>query len=115
MNKKIFVMGLSMAFIFSMGSNVYAKDNSTNVSMTNKENDDHTYMYEVIKIGEKTVKLLYQGEIKDDAIMIEELDKDTDLELDKKYFEDDVVLHDVYQITSKEKLKNLNIRRRYYV
>lgn len=104
MNKKIFVLGLSMAFVFSIGNNVYAN----NTSIESQQEENRTYVYEVIKVGEKSVTLLYQGEIKDDAIMIEELDKDTDLELDKKYFEDDVNIHDMYQIKSKEKLSNLD-------
>lgn len=104
MNKKIFVLGLSMAFVFSIGNNVYAN----NTSIESQQEENRTYVYEVIKVGEKSVTLLYQGEIKDDAIMIEELDKDTDLELDKKYFEDDVNIHDMYQIKSKEKLSNID-------
>ena len=104
MNKKIFVLGLSMAFVFSIGNNVYAN----NTSIESQQEEDHTYVYEVIKVGEKSITLLYQGEIKDDSIIIEEIDNKSNLDLDKKYFEDDVVLHDVYQIKIKQKLSNLD-------
>ena len=105
MRKKIFVLGLSMAFIFSIGNNVYA--NNTSIESQQKE-ENRTYVYEVIKVGEKSVTLLYQGEIKDDSMIIEEVDKNTNLDLDKKYFADDVNIHDMYQIKSKEKLSSLD-------
>ena len=105
MNKKIFVLGLSMAFVFSIGNNVYA--NNTSIESQQKE-ENRTYVYEVIKVGEKSVTLLYQGEIKDDSMIIEEVDKNTNLDLDKKYFADDVNIHDMYQIKSKEKLSSLD-------
>ena len=105
MNKKIFVLGLSMAFVFSIGNNVYA--NNTSMESQQKE-ENRTYVYEVIKVGEKSVTLLYQGEIKDDSMIIEEVDKNTNLDLDKKYFADDVNIHDMYQIKSKEKLSSLD-------
>ena len=57
MNKKIFVLGLSMAFVFSIGNNVYAN----NTSIESQQEEDHTYVYEVIKVGEKSITLLYQG------------------------------------------------------
>lgn len=104
MNKKIFVLGLSMAFVFSIGNNVYAN----NTSIESQQEENRTYVYEVIKVGEKSITLLYQGEIKDDSIIIEEIDNKTNLDLDKKYFEDDVKIHDMYQIKSKEKLSNLD-------
>ena len=104
MNKKIFVLGLSMAFVFSIGNNVYAN----NTSIESQQEENRTYVYEVIKVGEKNATLLYQGEIKDDSIIIEEIDSNTNLDLDKKYFEDDVNIHDMYQIKSKEKLSNLD-------
>lgn len=103
MNKKIFVLGLSMAFVFSIGNNVYAN----NTSIESQQEENRTYVYEVIKVGEKNVTLLYQGEIKDDSMIIEEVDKNTNLDLDKKYFEDDVNIHDMYQIKSKEQLHNV--------
>lgn len=105
MNKKIFVLGLSMAFVFSIGNNVYA--NNTSIESQQKE-ENRTYVYEVIIVGEKSVTLLYQGEIKDDSMIIEEVDKNTNLDLDKKYFADDVNIHDMYQIKSKEKLSKLD-------
>ena len=104
MNKKIFVLGLSMAFVFSIGNNVYAN----NTSIESQQEENRTYVYEVIKVGEKNVTLLYQGEIKDDSMIIEEVDKNTNLDLDKKYFADDVNIHDMYQIKSKEKLSSLD-------
>ena len=104
MNKKIFVLGLSMAFVFSIGNNVYAN----NTSIESQQEENRTYVYEVIKVGEKSVTLLYQGEIKDDSMIIEEVDKNTNLDLDKKYFADDVNIHDMYQIKSKEKLSSLD-------
>ena len=104
MNKKIFVLGLSMAFVFSIGNNVYAN----NTSIESQQEENRTYVYEVIKVGEKSVTLLYQGEIKDDSMIIEEIDKNINLDLDKKYFDDDVNIHDLYQIKSKEKLSNLD-------
>ena len=104
MNKKIFVLGLSMAFVFSIGNNVYAN----NTSIESQQEENRTYVYEVIKVGEKSITLLYQGEIKDDSMIMVEIDKETNLDLDKKYFEDDVNIHDMYQIKSKEKLSNLD-------
>lgn len=49
MNKKIFVLGLSMAFVFSIGNNVYAN----NTSIESQQEENRTYVYEVIKVGEK--------------------------------------------------------------
>lgn len=103
MNKKIFVLGLSMAFVFSIGNNVYAN----NTSIESQQEENRTYVYEVIKVGEKSITLLYQGEIKDDSMIMVEIDNKSNLDLDKKYFEDDVNIHDMYQIKSKEKLSNL--------
>ena len=72
MNKKIFVLGLSMAFVFSIGNNVYAN----NTSIESQQEENRTYVYEVIKVGEKSITLLYQGEIKDDSMIMVEIDKE---------------------------------------
>lgn len=107
MNKKVLALGLSMAFILSIGNNAYAKDN--NVALTNQQKEEtHKYIYEVIKIKDKEVTLLYQGEKKNDAVIFVELDKDTNLTLDKSFFEDDLAIHDRYEITSKKTLSDLD-------
>ena len=109
MNKKILALGLSMTFILSIGNNAYAKDNSSDVPIEDTQKEDtHTYLYEVIKVEDKKVKLLYQGEITKDSIMMEEIDKNTDLELDKEFFEEDVKIHDKYEITSNKTLSKLD-------
>lgn len=109
MNKKILALGLSMTFILSIGNNAYAKDNPSDVPIEDTQKEDtHTYLYEVIKVEDKKVKLLYQGEITEDSIMMEEIDKNTDLELDKEFFEEDVKIHDKYEITSKKTLSKLD-------
>lgn len=107
MNKKVLALGLSMAFILSIGNNAYAKEN--NVALTNQQKEEtHKYIYEVIKIKDKEVTLLYQGEKKDDEVIFVELDKDTNLILDKSFFEDDLAIHDQYEITSKKTLSDLD-------
>lgn len=107
MNKKVLALGLSMAFILSIGNNAYAKDN--NVALTNQQKEEtHKYIYEVIKIKDKEVTLLYQGEKKNDAVIFVELDKDTNLTLDKSFFVDDLAIHDRYEITSKKTLSDLD-------
>ncbi|WP_099320307.1 FIVAR domain-containing protein [Anaerococcus sp. Marseille-P3625] len=107
MNKKVLALGLSMAFILSIGNNAYAKEN--NVASTNQQKEEtHKYIYEVIKIKDKEVTLLYQGEKKNDAVIFVELDKDTNLTLDKSFFEDDLAIHDQYEITSKKTLSDLD-------
>ena len=109
MNKKILALGLSMTFILSIGNNAYAKDNSSDVPIEDTQKEDtHTYLYEVIKVEDKKVKLLYQGEITKDSIMMEEIDKNTDLELDKEFFEEDVIIHDKYEIKSNKTLSKLD-------
>ena len=109
MNKKILALGLSMTFILSVGNNAYAKDNPSDVPIEDTQKEDtHTYLYEVIKVEDKKVKLLYQGEITKDSIMMEELDKNTDLELDKEFFEEDVIIHDKYEIKSNKTLSKLD-------
>lgn len=109
MNKKILALGLSMTFILSIGNNAYAKDNPNDVPIASTQKEDtHTYLYEVINVEGKKVKLLYQGEITEDSIMMEELDKNTDLELDKDFFEEDVIIHDRYEITSNKTLSKLD-------
>ena len=109
MNKKVLALGLSMAFILSIGNNAYAKDNKNDVALTNQQKEEtHKYIYEVIKIIDKEVTLLYQGEKKDDAVIFVELDKDTNLTLDKSFFEDDLAIHDRYEITSKKTLSDLD-------
>lgn len=108
MNKKVLALGLSMAFVLSIGNNAYAKENN-NVALTSQQKEEtHKYIYEVIKIKDKEVTLLYQGEKKDDAILFVELDKDTNLTLDKSFFEDDLAIHDQYEITSKKTLSDLD-------
>lgn len=109
MNKKVLALGLSMAFILSIGNNAYAKENKNNVALTSQQKEEtHKYIYEVIKIKDKEVTLLYQGEKKDDEMIVVELDKDTNLTLDKSFFEDDLAIHDQYEITSKKTLSDLD-------
>lgn len=109
MNKKVLALGLSMAFILSIGNNAYAKENKNNVALTSQQKEEtHKYIYEVIKIKDKEVTLLYQGEKKDDEMIIVELDKDTNLTLEKSFFEDDLAIHDQYEITSKKTLSDLD-------
>lgn len=109
MNKKVLALGLSMAFILSIGNNAYAKENKNNVALTSQQKEEtHKYIYEVIKIKDKEITLLYQGEKKDDEMIIVELDKDTNLTLDKSFFEDDLAIHDQYEITSKKTLSDLD-------
>lgn len=109
MNKKVLALGLSMAFILSIGNNAYAKENKNNLALTNQQKEEtHKYIYEVIKIKDKEVTLLYQGEKKDDEVIFVELDKDTNLTLDKSFFEDDLAIHDQYEITSKKTLSDLD-------
>lgn len=109
MNKKILALGLSMTFILSIGNNAYAKDNPSDVPIASTQKEDtHTYLYEVIKLEDEKVKLLYQGEITEDSIMMEEIYKNTDLELDREFFEEDVIIHDRYEITSNKTLSKLD-------
>lgn len=109
MNKKVLTLGLSMAFVLSIGNNAYAKENKNNVALTSQQKEEtHKYIYEVIKIKDKEVTLLYQGEKKDDEMIIVELDKDTNLTLEKSFFEDDLAIHDQYEITSKKTLSDLD-------
>lgn len=109
MNKKVLALGLSMAFILSIGNNAYAKENKNNVALTSQQKEEtHKYIYEVIKIKDKEVTLLYQGEKKDDEMIVVELDKDTNLTLEKSFFEDDLAIHDQYEITSKKTLSDLD-------
>lgn len=109
MNKKVLALGLSMAFVLSIGNNAYAKENKNNVALTSQQKEEtHKYIYEVIKIKDKEITLLYQGEKKDDEMIIVELDKDTNLTLEKSFFEDDLAIHDQYEITSKKTLSDLN-------
>ena len=109
MNKKVLALGLSMAFVLSIGNNAYAKENKNNVALTSQQKEEtHKYIYEVIKIKDKEVTLLYQGEKKDDEMIIVELDKDTNLTLEKSFFEDDLAIHDQYEITSKKTLSDLD-------
>lgn len=109
MNKKVLALGLSMAFVLSIGNNAYAKENKNNVALTSQQKEEtHKYIYEVIKIKDKEVTLLYQGEKKDDEMIVVELDKDTNLTLEKSFFEDDLAIHDQYEITSKKTLSDLD-------
>ncbi|WP_151409105.1 FIVAR domain-containing protein [Anaerococcus sp. Marseille-P9784] len=109
MNKKVLALGLSMAFVLSIGNNAYAKENKNNVALTSQQKEEtHKYIYEVIKIKDKEITLLYQGEKKDDEMIIVELDKDTNLTLEKSFFEDDLAIHDQYEITSKKTLSDLD-------
>lgn len=109
MNKKVLALGLSMAFVLSIGNNAYAKENKNNVALTSQQKEEtHKYIYEVIKIKDKEVTLLYQGEKKDDEMIVVELDKDTNLILEKSFFEDDLAIHDQYEITSKKTLSDLD-------
>lgn len=108
MNKKVLALGFSMAFVLSIGNNAYAKENN-NVALTSQQKEEtHKYIYEVIKIKDKEVTLLYQGEKKDDEMIVVELDKDTNLTLEKSFFEDDLAIHDQYEITSKKTLSDLD-------
>lgn len=115
MNKKIILMGLSIAFIFSFGNNVYAADGTSKDLVSNQENqEDHTYIYEVIKISDKKISLLYQGEVLGDTSIVEEVVGDTNLTLDKAYFPADVSRHDKYEVKSKDRLgylKSENIKK----
>lgn len=109
MNKKVLALGLSIAFVLSIGNNAYAKENKNNVALTSQQKEEtHKYIYEVIKIKDKEVTLLYQGEKKDDEMIVVELDKDTNLTLEKSFFEDDLAIHDQYEITSKKTLSDLD-------
>lgn len=109
MNKKVLALGLSMAFVLSIGNIAYAKENKNNVALTSQQKEEtHKYIYEVIKIKDKEVTLLYQGEKKDDEMIVVELDKDTNLTLEKSFFEDDLAIHDQYEITSKKTLSDLD-------
>ncbi len=111
MNKKVLSAGLCASLILGAYTSADASETKmskeTPITSDESKREEHDYLFEVIEIADKKVKLSYAGEDIEDSIQTD-LKRDKTLSIDKNLFEENIEEKDLYKITSKKELKNLD-------